>query len=267
MLRGRAPLGARPPLSMRSSRPIITAFLAAALVVTYFGFQGGAEILGVSRGIEFRCNAVEYGVIPYEVTHPGEQLTDPYCQPQPESVTGAAEEDHHPRSDPGIVADAPTWLTPLTATFMHGGLLHLLASVLFLLAFGPPLERRIGSMRFLGLFMLAALMSTAALVAMAPSLPIPTIGAAGAVSGVIGGHLALARRTPLTPLELPAPALFAAWIVVQAAVAQADAAQPVAGAGGDIAYLAAAAGLIVGLLPVMITGRAGAAWLQVKGAR
>jgi membrane associated rhomboid family serine protease len=241
---------------MRSSRPIVTTFLAAALVAAYFGFQGGAQTLGVPRGIEFRCNAVEYGVIPYEVTHPGEQLTDPFCQPQPESVmhsgeAGAAEEDHHPRSDPGIVADAPTWLTPLTATFMQGGLLHLLASTLFLLAFGPPLERRIGSVRFLGLFMLAALVSTAALVAVAPSLPIATIGAAGAVSGVIGGQLALARRTPLTPLELPALPLFAAWIVVQAAVAQADAAQPVAGAGGDIAYLAAAAGLIVGLLPVI----------------
>jgi membrane associated rhomboid family serine protease len=222
-----------------------TILLAAALVLVYFGFQGGGLQLGASRGIEFRCNAVEYGLIPYEVTHPGRQLTDPYCQSQ----EAAPHDGHdHPRSDPGLVADAPTWLTPVTSTFMHGGLLPLAASVLFLLIFGPRLERRLGAVRFLAVFLLGGLVSSAALVALAPDLPIVTIGSAGAVGGAIGAHLVLLRGTSLTPFELPGPALLGAWVLAQIAVANLDAAQPVAGAGGDVAYLAPAAGLLVGLL-------------------
>jgi len=240
---------------MRSRLPIVTAALVAALLIGYLGFQGGQLTIGASRTIEFRCNAVEYGLIPYEVTHPGAQLTDPYCQPQPESLMHSGEEPgadaaghEHPRTDPGIVADAPTWITPLTSTLMHGGLLHLLASVLGLLVFGPRLERRIGHVRFFALFLLSGLVTAAALVLLAPNLPIATIGATGAVAGVIGAHLALVPRARLTMFELPASVLVGAWIALQVAVANLDAAQPVAGAGGDVAYLVPAAGLILGLL-------------------
>jgi hypothetical protein len=104
---------------MRSRLPIVTVALAAAMLLVYLAFQHGQLTVGASRSIDFRCNAVEYGLIPYEVTHPGEQLTDPYCQPQPESLLHGDEEPAsgeavhaHQRTDPGIVADAPTWLTP-----------------------------------------------------------------------------------------------------------------------------------------------------------
>jgi membrane associated rhomboid family serine protease len=221
-----------------------TIALAVALVVVYFGFQGGGLALGVQRGIEFRCNAVEYGLIPYEVTHPGAQLSDPFCQPQP----GAEQGHDHARTDPGLVADAPTWLTVGTSMLMHGGLLPLIGSVVFLGLFGPTLERRVGSARLLAVFLLAGLLSSATLVALAPNLAIVTVGAAGAVTGVIGAHLVLFRGSRLTPFEIPAAALLGAWILVQVAVARLDAAQPVAGAGGDVAYLAAAGGLVVALL-------------------
>jgi membrane associated rhomboid family serine protease len=214
-----------------------TVVLAAVLVAVYFGFQGGGIGLGPQRGIEFRCNAVEYGLIPYEVTHPGQRLTDPFCQPQ----SAAPDDGHdHPRSDPGIEADAPTWLTVVTSTFMNGGLLPLAAGVVFLAMFGPRLERRLGAARFLAVFLLAGLATSAALVAIAPNLPIVTlIGAAGAVGGVIGANVVLLRGS-LT--------LVGAWVAVQVAVFNLDAAQPVAGEGGDVAYLVPAAGLLVGLL-------------------
>jgi membrane associated rhomboid family serine protease len=228
--------------------------LAAVLVLTYVGFQGGGLALGPQRGIEFRCNAAEYGVIPYEVTHPGSRLTDPWCQPQPESLLHSGEEaaeeagHAHPRTDPGLVADAPTPLTVLTSMFMHGGLLPLAGSVGFLLIFGPRLERRIRAAGLLAVFLLGGLLTTAALVAVAPNLPIATIGSAGAVTAVIGAHLALVRGTRLTPLDLPAPALLAAWALLQVAAANLDAAQPVAGDGGDIVYLVPVIALIIGLL-------------------
>jgi membrane associated rhomboid family serine protease len=217
----------------------VTIVLAAALLLAYFGFQHGELTLGAARGIEFRCTAVEYGLIPYEVTHPGAQLTDPFCQPQP----GTAVEAHdHPRTDPGLVADAPTWLTIATSTFMHGGLLPLGASVVFLLLLGPALERRLGAARFLGVFVLAGLVSAAVLVAAVPNLPIATVGSAGAVAGVIGAHLVLLRGA-LSPAVL-----LGAWLLLQIGVANLDAAQPVAGDGGDLAYLAQLGGLLTGLL-------------------
>jgi membrane associated rhomboid family serine protease len=214
-----------------------TAALAVVLVLGYFGFQGGGLTLGASRGIEFRCNAVEYGLIPYEVTHPGAQLTDPYCQPQ----AAAPHDDHdHARSDPGLTADAPPWLTVATSSFMHGGLLALAAGVLFLVVFGAGLERRIGAARLLAVFVLAGLATSATLVAVAPNLPIVTlVGAAGAVGGVIGANLVLLRGS-LAPVG--------AWVALQVAVYNLDAAQPAAGAGGDVAYLVPAVGLVVGAL-------------------
>lgn len=224
----------------------VTIVLAVAMLLVYFPFQHGELTLGASRGIEFRCNAVEYGLIPYEVTHSGKQLTDPFCQPQPGGGDEAGHE--HPRTDPGIVADTPTWLTVASSTFMHGGLLQLGGSVLFLLIFGPRLERRLGPAGYLAVFLLAGLATAGALIALAPDLPIATIGSTGAVAGVIGAHLVLVRGARLTPFELPASMLLAAWILLQVAVADLDAAQPVAGAGGDIAYLAPAGGLILGLL-------------------
>jgi membrane associated rhomboid family serine protease len=138
---------------------------------------------------------------------------------------------------------------------MHGGLLHLAASLLALLIFGPRLERRLGPARFLGLFLLAGLASAAALIAIAPNLPIATVGATGAVAGVIAAHLAWWPWSRLTPFELPAPVLAAAWVLLQLRASDIDAAQPVAGDGGDIAYLAPVAGLIVGLLLVFSAGR------------
>ena len=241
----------RPPRQLaRSGFPLVTAVLAFALVVVFFGLQRGAPTVAVTRGIEFRCNAIEYGLIPYEVTHPGKALTDPYCQPQPESLVpaGGAEDHDDARSDPGLTADAPAWATVVSSSFMHGSFLQLVASVLFLACFGPPLERRLGRVRFLALYLLAGLAATATLIALAPDLPIVTLGATGSVAGVIGALVALAPRSRQTAFELPVGALLGAWLPAQLWLAGADAAQPVAGAGGDIAYLSPVGGLAAGVL-------------------
>lgn len=84
------------------------------------------------------------------------------------------------------------------------------------------------------------------LIALTPDLPITMIGATGGVAGVVGAHAVSWPRSRLTPLELPALGLAATWVLTQVAAAGADASQPVAGAGGDIAYLASLAGLMVG---------------------
>jgi membrane associated rhomboid family serine protease len=222
---------------------VATTALIALGVFAYLVFQGGSPTLSAETGIEFRCNAVEYGLIPYEVTHPGERLSDPYCQATPEEP-GAAH--HERRSDPGLVADAPTALTIPTSVLMHGSLLHLGLNMLFLWIFGSRLERRIGPWRLLGLYVLGAAATVAALIALAPDLPIATIGSSGAVAAVIGACLVRFPRENLTVFALPVAVLAGAWVAAQLLVAQLDLAQPVAGDGGDVAYLAQLGGLLAG---------------------
>ena len=227
---------------------VATSALIALCALAYFVFQGGSPTLPAETDIEFRCNAVEYGLIPYEVTHPGDQLPDPYCQEVAE-VGGAAsgEEDHDdPRTDPGLVADAPTALTVFTAVVMHGSLLHLGLNMLFLWIFGSRLERNIGPWRVLGLFLAGALVSTATLVALAPDLPIAVVGSSGAVAALAGACLVRFRRENLTFFALPVGVLVGAWAATQLLIAQLDLAQPVAGDGGDVAYLAPVGGLVAG---------------------
>jgi membrane associated rhomboid family serine protease len=215
----------------------------ALIVATVLGFALASA--GESR-LAQRCHAVEYGLIPFELTHPGVQLTDPWCQPQPGADEHAGHD--HPRGDPGLTADAPAWVTPLTAPFVHSGIGALLATLLFLWALAPALERRIGAPRVLGLYVAGALASAAALVALSPALPIVTVGASGAVAALLGGCAVACRRTRLTSLELPLAAVAAAWVAAQVLLYLADAAQPAAGAGGDVAYLAPAGGLLAGAL-------------------
>jgi membrane associated rhomboid family serine protease len=235
---------------------VATAALIAVGVLAYFVFQGGSPTLSAETGIEFRCNAVEYGLIPYEVTHPGEQLSDPYCQATPEDGAGAHDEHahHEPRSDPGLVADAPTALTVVSAPLLHGSLLHLGLNMLFLWILGGRLERSIGALRLVGLYALGGAVSTATLIALAPDLPIATIGSSGAVAAVVGACLVRFPRESVGWFALPVPVLAGAWAGAEALIAQLDLAQPVAGAGGDVAYLAALGGLGAGLL----AARAGA---------
>jgi membrane associated rhomboid family serine protease len=225
---------------------VAAAALIALCGLAYFVFQGGSPTLPAEAGIEFRCNAVEYGLIPYEVTHPGDRLADPYCQEVAGPGGAEEEEDDHPRSDPGLVADAPTALTIFTAVAMHGSLLHLALGMLFLWVFGSRLERSVGPWRLLGLFLLGAVASAAALVALTPDLPIATIGSSGAIAALVGACLVRFPRENLTFFALPVGVLAGAWVAAQLLFAQLDLAQPVAGEGGDVAYLAPIGGLLAG---------------------
>jgi membrane associated rhomboid family serine protease len=76
--------------------------------------------------------------------------------------------------------------TLVTAIFLHADPVHLLANLAFLGAFGAELEARVGARRFVALFLGCGLAAGAVHVAAAPSSFVPTVGASGAVSGVLG---------------------------------------------------------------------------------
>lgn len=85
----------------------------------------------------------------------------------------------------------PFYLTPLTSMFLHGGLTHLGFNMLFLLAFGDNVEDRLGHIRYLFFYILCGFFACFSQILINPSSQIPSIGASGAIAGVLAGYITL----------------------------------------------------------------------------
>ena len=123
-----------------------------------------------------------------------------------------------------IASPVPTWATLLSCMFIHGGFLHLAGNMLFLWVFGTSMERRLGPLRFLLLYLATGVAATLSHLAIDPQSQAPLIGASGAVSGVLGAYLltfsynrirALIVMILITVIELPAVWLLGLWFVWQ----------------------------------------------------
>src|SRR5438105_11508573 len=109
-------------------------------------------------------------------------------------------------------------LTPLTSMFLHGGWGHILGNALFFWVFGNNIEDSMGSVRFLAFYLICGLAAAATHVLMQPASPVPTVGASGAISGVLGAYLVLYPRVRVNMLfifiiiirVIPVPA----WLVL-----------------------------------------------------
>jgi membrane associated rhomboid family serine protease len=148
--------------------------------------------------------------------------------------------------------------------FMHGGLLHLGGNMLFLWIFGNNVEDSMGPVKFVGFYLLAGLaalgLQTGVSLVGEGNLEVPTIGASGAIAGVLGGYLLLFPRARVvtvifivfffTILELPALLVLGFWFVQQALFGYFDLAQPAE--GGGVAYFAHIGGFVFGLAAVKL---------------
>ena len=144
----------------------------------------------------------------------------------------------------------------VTALFLHGDWAHLLGNLVFLLIFGLPAERAMGSWRLLSLFLIGGAVANlaAALSIGAPERVV--IGASGAVSALIGAYLALFPRAKLgvvLPLGLflefvraPASLLIGIWALLQVVFAY------IGPAFGAVAWVAHLAGFVFGVLFAMV---------------
>ena len=83
------------------------------------------------------------------------------------------------------------WLTPLTSMFLHGSWGHIIGNLWFFWVFGNNIEDSMGPGRFLVFYILCGLLAAAAHVLTAGTSPVPTVGASGAISGVLGAYLVL----------------------------------------------------------------------------
>jgi membrane associated rhomboid family serine protease len=92
-------------------------------------------------------------------------------------------------------------LTVLSSVFLHVSLIHLLGNMWFLFVFGDAVEDALGTMWFLGLYLVSGFFGGMAILATSGSSPVPVVGASGAIAGVMGASLVL---WPKARLRLPA---------------------------------------------------------------
>src|SRR5918993_562286 len=151
----------------------------------------------------------------------------------------------------GVVPADFSTPTLVSSMFLHGGWSHFIGSMWYLWIFGDNVEDRMGHARFVAFYLLCGIVAALGHVAMDPSSTLPTIGASGAIAGVMGAYFVLyphSRVLTLIPLiiyfeivELPAVLLLGFWFVMQLFNAGAIAVTA-STAGGGIAFAAHVAG-------------------------
>ncbi len=144
----------------------------------------------------------------------------------------------------------PVYITLLTSMFMHGSIMHLFGNMLYLWVFGDNLEHRLGHIRYLVFYLVCGLIASLAHVFMNMDSYIPSLGASGAISGVLGGYLLLYPRRRVRAIvlrgfltEVPAFAAIGIWFLFQLIEGYMNRGAE----GGGVAYAAHIGGFIAGL--------------------
>jgi membrane associated rhomboid family serine protease len=235
----------------------------ALIVINVFVYL----FLQPKSGIDFGGNSLNqsalfhYGAIPYEITHPGQ-----HCE--------LIEQGTAVGCGKSVPTDISTWATVFTSMFSHAGLLHLGGNMLFLWIFGNNVEDSMGPVRFVAFYLLAGLAALALQVAISPDSTVPTLGASGAIAGVLGGYILVYPRARVltliflviffTFIELPAYLFLFIWFAQQAVFGAIDLTNPTGG-GGGVAYFAHVGGFAFGLLAIkLFAKRLSAAYGQPK---
>jgi len=165
---------------------------------------------------------------------------------------------------PGLgVTPVSVYLTLFTSMFMHGGIAHIAGNMLFLWIFGDNIEDRLGHIRYLVFYLvcgviasLAHVFATAAFATDQSSLLVPSLGASGAISGVLGGYILLHPRRRVTVIlfrfltDVPAYVAIGIWFAFQLISGLG-----VLGGGsqqGGVAYAAHVGGFIAGLVLIKL---------------
>ncbi|HVF50063.1 MAG TPA: rhomboid family intramembrane serine protease [Pyrinomonadaceae bacterium] len=237
--------------SDRTTTPLVNYVLIAINILVFVFFQG----MGGNDQFTYAYSAVPAEIVTGQdkvtpdrvITDPvsGDRFRAPGLQPTPLTV----------------------YLTLLTSMFMHGGWAHLFGNMLFLWIFGDNLEDRLGRARYLIFYLVCGIIASLAHVfttyAFGDNLNVPSLGASGAISGVLGGYLLLFPHRRVRVIlfrfltEVPAYVAVGLWFVFQL----------VSGLGllgggsqeGGVAYAAHIGGFIAGLILIKFfaIGRSG----------
>ena len=160
----------------------------------------------------------------------------------------------------GIVPDRLNLASLVTSMFLHGGWLHILGNMLFLWVFGRNVEDLIGGTRYLMLYLACGVAAAVVQIISNPYSRVPTIGASGAIAGIMGAYLIRFPRSHIktlfwfifaTTLEIPAAFLLLYWFAIQffsgfSSLAETDY------TGGGVAWFAHVGGFIAGMLLIRL---------------
>ena len=235
---------------------------AAIIAINFFVFlflQGPSFSLSSGQEVDSKP-IVEYGAIPYRITHPGKDcvLAVPGTPQEQPACQGTAlyREAQISSPRPERIRQPPAFLTIFTSMFMHGGWLHIIFNMLFLWIFGNNVEDSMGRVRYAAFYLLGGLAAAATQIAVSPDSQTPLVGASGAIAGVLGGYALLYPRARILTavfvffiffVEIPALIWLGIWIFLQFLPAVGQLASPDVGSQGGVAYFAHLGGFLFGL--------------------
>lgn len=233
----------------RLTTPIVNYAIIAANILVFVVFQQ----LGTNDSFTY-----SFSTVPLEITTGRDIVTPSSVR---ETMTGQR------LLVPGL---GPTpisvYLTLFTSMFMHGGIAHIAGNMLFLWIFGDNIEDRLGHVRYLLFYLvcgiaasLAHVFTTAAFATDQGSMLVPSLGASGAISGVLGGYLLLHPKRRVTVIlfrfltEVPAYVAIGIWFAFQL----------ISGLGmlgggsqeGGVAYAAHIGGFVAGVVLIKLFDR------------
>lgn len=227
--------------SKRKIIPFINYFLIAINIYVFIVYQNFGTNLNFTYS---------YSTVPAEILSGHDIVTAPTWAYDP--ISG------HKIAIPGLgVTALPVWLTLITSMFMHGGIAHLGGNMLYLWIFGDNLEDKLGHVRYFFFYLLcgiiASLTHVFSVYIFGENHLLPSLGASGAISGVMGAYLLLFPTNRVTVffifvfIKVPAFIVLGLWILLQ--IANGTGFLGGSEASG-IAYAAHIGGFIAGILLV-----------------
>jgi membrane associated rhomboid family serine protease len=160
----------------------------------------------------------------------------------------------------GLIPDRLAPITFITSMFLHGGWLHLIGNMWFLWVFGSHIEDAMGAPKFLFFYLLSGVASAAVQFAVLLGSPVPTIGASGAIAGVMGAFLILYPRVRVvtlvfivifvTTINIPAAFMLLYWFLLQ--LVSGVGYLSMVSQGQGIAWFAHVGGFLAGVLLVRL---------------
>jgi membrane associated rhomboid family serine protease len=143
--------------------------------------------------------------------------------------------------------------------FLHGGFWHLAGNMLFLWIFGDNVEDYLGHFHYLIFYLGGGIAAALAQILVNPNSMIPTVGASGAIAGVMGGYFILYPKArvlvwfpPIFLFHVPAWVMLGYWFVVQFLMGAASSIAVTSQTSGGIAFWAHVGGFVVGVLMIKV---------------
>lgn len=214
--------------------PIVTyALIAINVIVWLFELSGGERFIN------------GYSTVPFEITHNTDLVGTQVIHIGDQSVNIDL-----------YAGPKPVYLTLLTSMFMHASWMHIIGNMLYLWIFGDNIEDRLGHAKFFVFYLICGLAASMAHVVFAASSVIPSLGASGAIAGVLGAYLILFPRKSVRVLfarqivNMPAFMVLGLWILLQIF-------SQIGVSGGQssgVAYLAHIGGFLAGVVLIFLFG-------------